>query len=880
MRSCWIILFLILSFERSVYAQVSANTKVSVTGKVKNAEKHIFLEGAVITILKPDSTTIVNYAISNAKGEFTIAISDPPEKYLMKVSMLGFKTEIVALSKQLITINQILLSPQVSDLKEVIVKPPKIRERNDTISYDVTAFSNVQDKTIGDVLKKMPGIDIQKDGTVLYNGKSINKFYIEGLDLLNNKYGIAVNNISPKDVKSVEVLEEHQPIKTLTSNMPTDRAALNLRLKESSKARWLGHVETAAGATPALWKADLLALNFSGKNQMMNILQMNNTGENIRKQLTVHTLEDYINGMDNQYDQTTLIKVKAENAPIADERSMLNQTFVFSTNNLRLLKNNYQLRTNFNLISERLKYFKNSVINYYSPTGTEERIIENNTGVSKQNQGNLEVNINKNTDQFYLNNKFSSQLSWNNTSVSTSGSNANEQESRVPYHFVENDFNFIKTYGKKKLIINSFNHFSFQPEKLGFSTVLTANPVNQLADHRDFTSHTHISLSTSLYRWSMEYRAGVKANTQRLNSTLEANGNVLPIQDSLTNHLYCRSVDYYGSASAKFTNEVMNFKISLPLHFYDNSLNNALTQETQNDNRLYLNPIASLNYKLTPKFAINARAELTTKPLGIDYLGEGYIYQTYRNLVSGNNRVNIEQRQNYALSLSYRSPVRSLFMALTGSYTTGLKNISSHRSFADYLLIERFLPLNNANSMWTASGRISKGLDNIDAVASITITYQEAKAELIQNDQLIKSNTRSVLLNPKFAINVSKNFNLEYTGSFNSSSLIIGNSSLTGALSSVQQSFLAGLIINQQINIRAGIDQLYNQLTKDQKLSAYFADFKVQYIPSKKITLELSLLNLFNNKSIAFNMIETASNTSSVYTIRPFNALISGKFTF
>ena len=879
MRKSWIVLFLILSFTTSTYAQL-AGVKGNVVGKVKNAEKQTFLEGVVITILKPDSTSIVNYAISSAKGEFNIALPNLQEKYLIKASMLGFKTEIVPLNNNFLNDISIFLFPKVSDLKEVIVMPPKIRQRNDTISYDVASFSNVQDKTIGDVLKKMPGIDIQKDGTVLYNGKSISKFYIEGLDLLNNKYGIAVNNISPKDVKSVEVLEEHQPIKTLTNSTPTDRGALNLRLNESSKARWLGHVETAAGATPALWKADLLALNFSGKNQMMNILQMNNTGENIKKQLTVHSLEDYINGLDNQYDKTMLIKVKAENAPIADERSMLNRTFVFSTNNLRLLKNGYQFRTNFNFISDRLNYFKNSVINYYSSTGPEERIIENNTGVSKQNQGNFELNINKNTEQFYLNNKFSSQLSWNNTNVATTGSNVNDQQSRVPYHFIDNDFNFIKTYGKKRLTINSFNHLAYQPEELTFSTLLTTNPVNQQVDHRDFNSHTNISLSTSLYQWSMEYRAGLKANVQQLNSSLEANGNVLPIQDSLSNQVYWRSVDYYGSASAKFANDVLNLKISLPLHFYDNHLNNALPKEVQNDNRLNLNPSVSLNYKLTSKFTINALAQLATKPLGIEYLGGGYIYQTYRNIISGNNRINTEQRQNYALSLSYRSPVQSLFMALTGSYARGLKNLSPSRLFADYLLLERFLPLNNANSMWTASGRISKGLDNINAVISIAITYQDAQSQLIQNNQLIVTNNRSLQLNPKFAINVNKNFNLGYNGSFNSTSLMLANSSLTGALSNIQQSFSAGLIINKQINIKAGLDQLYNQLTRDQELSAFFADFKVQYIPAKKITLELSLVNLFNKRSIAFNVIETASNTSSIYTIRPFNALLSAKFTF
>ncbi|MEZ2337385.1 carboxypeptidase-like regulatory domain-containing protein [Mucilaginibacter sp. RCC_168] len=872
------IYFLSLSFI--VICCTTAFSQIIIKGKILDADKKAPLESVVITVLQPDSTTIINYAISDSKGEFNIEVSSVSDRYLLKASLLAFKTQIIRLYNRNVREISILLAPQVTELKEVFVKPPKIVQRHDTISYDVASYSNVQDRTIGDVLKKLPGIDIQDDGTVLYNGKAINKFYIEGLDLLDNRYGLAVNNVAPKDVQSVEILEGHQPIKALKKSTPTDRAALNLKLKKNSKARWLGHLEVAGGLTPALWRADALALKFSPKIQSLNLFQANNIGENIKTQFKQHTLEDYINGQDNQSEQTKFIKVAAENAPIADERSMLNQTFALSTNNLRLFKNDYQIKTNFNYVNDRLTAFKNSVITYYSPGALQDRIIENNSGISKQNQGNLDVNISKNTDRFYLNNKLSGQVFWNNTDVATIGSSPNDQQSRVPYHFVDNNFNFIKSFGQNRLTISSFNHLTFQPEDLNFTTAGTANPVEQRADHRDFFSNTNIAVSSSLHKWVIEYRTGIKASIQRLNSKIEPNGNELPFQDSSTNQAYWRSIDYYGSVSAQYLNDVLNFKITLPANFYNTQLNNSLDQSRENDNRFYLNPSMELNYKITSKLSVNARAELITKLLGIDYLSEGYIYQTYRNIVSGSNRVNIERRQNYALSLSYRSPVSSLFMALSASYAPTLKNQLIQRSFDNYLTIERLFPLNNDKSLWSVSGRISKGIDDIDAVASLAVTYQNATNQLLQAATVLSSENRSLQFNPKFVINFNKVVNVEYNGSFNTSKLLVANSPSTGSLGSIYQKLLVGWIVSKQLNMKAGVDQVYNQLTQTQHLSAFFADYRIQYIPAKNIALELSLKNIFNKKTIAYNLIETASNTSSIYTIRPFNALAGIRFNF
>jgi hypothetical protein len=93
----------------------------------------------------------------------------------------------------------------------------------------VNSFSKEQDRSIGDVLR-MPGIEVP-DGKILYQGKAINKYYIEGLDLLEGKYNLANDNLPYQEVSQVQILENHQPIKTLDSLQFSDRTALNIKLK-------------------------------------------------------------------------------------------------------------------------------------------------------------------------------------------------------------------------------------------------------------------------------------------------------------------------------------------------------------------------------------------------------------------------------------------------------------------------------------------------------------------------------------------------------------------------------------------------------------------------------------------------------------------------
>ena len=124
---------------------------------------------------------------------------------------------------------------RVVELKEVIVNAKKIYSHGDTINYNVASFLSQTDQSVADVLRKMPGITVSDAGQISYQGKPIKNLYIEGLDLMKGRYGIATNNIDPNNIATVQVLENHQDIKALKDLRPEEQASINLRLKEGVK---------------------------------------------------------------------------------------------------------------------------------------------------------------------------------------------------------------------------------------------------------------------------------------------------------------------------------------------------------------------------------------------------------------------------------------------------------------------------------------------------------------------------------------------------------------------------------------------------------------------------------------------------------------------
>lgn len=137
------------------------------------------------------------------------------------------------------------------------------------MDYAASAFKTENDRSLGDLLQNLPNISVTQGGGIMYNGKYIRKFYVEGMDLMGGGYGVITNNLDADKIARVEVYRNHQPVKALKNTDSEGKTAINIILKEDYRNTWIGSADASLGAPVfPLFNAKAMASQFGKKNSL------------------------------------------------------------------------------------------------------------------------------------------------------------------------------------------------------------------------------------------------------------------------------------------------------------------------------------------------------------------------------------------------------------------------------------------------------------------------------------------------------------------------------------------------------------------------------------------------------------------------------------
>lgn len=336
MKKLLLLLLLALSF--------TANAQ-NFTGFVKDYKTHKPLDYASVVAMDSNGNPIA-FRNTGEDGSFSLQVTDSKVVKSLSVSYLGFVQKTITVSEYKPGMT-IYMHQDAIEIKEVEVKSKRLQQNSDTLIYSVAGFRQKQDRSIADVIAKMPGLDVSDKGTITYQGKPINKFYIEGMDLMGGKYAMASENLSAKKVKNVEVLRNHQPIKALKGIHFSDQAALNLILEDEAKEVLNGLIELGAGAqvqkgigNDFLCDGRAVSMLFGRKHQNLSMYKWNNTGKDIQ-----HEIRDLTSSSDLEDNDVPWINDIAVSAPdLKLERYNCNNTHIAATNWLFKTGKNADLR--------------------------------------------------------------------------------------------------------------------------------------------------------------------------------------------------------------------------------------------------------------------------------------------------------------------------------------------------------------------------------------------------------------------------------------------------------------------------------------------------------------------------------------------------------
>ncbi len=259
----------------------------TLTGKVTDSSGKP-LTAVSVTLLN-ENGKVVSFAKTDKMGAFSVKVPENRNAAEVVFSMMGYAKVIMPLT-EFQNGQTFAMAEEALALKEVKVTAQRIRQRSDTLVFSVDGFKQQQDRSIADVIKKMPGLDVKSDGKITYQGKAINEFTVEGMDLTNGKYAQISENLSADKVKSVEIKENYQPKRVLKDVQFSEQAALNLVLKEDAKYVWQGVADVATGVTvqdDVEWLRDtrFMEMVFGKKHQSVSMWKTNNTGKDIQKEV-------------------------------------------------------------------------------------------------------------------------------------------------------------------------------------------------------------------------------------------------------------------------------------------------------------------------------------------------------------------------------------------------------------------------------------------------------------------------------------------------------------------------------------------------------------------------------------------------------------------
>ncbi|SCY91250.1 TonB-dependent receptor [Flavobacterium caeni] len=207
------------------------------------------LEMANVMAVNVVTKQMDSYAITNDKGRYQLTLK-PNATYSVKVSYLGMQSKELTLSTLSENLSQnITLEAGAEQLQGVeIVREMPVSIKGDTIVYNADSFKTGTERKLEDVLKKLPGVEVNKDGEVEVEGKKVQKLMVEGKDFFDGDTKLGVKNIPADAIDKVQVLRNYNEIgalKGLENN--EENVAMNIKLKSGKKNFWFGDMTAGIG---------------------------------------------------------------------------------------------------------------------------------------------------------------------------------------------------------------------------------------------------------------------------------------------------------------------------------------------------------------------------------------------------------------------------------------------------------------------------------------------------------------------------------------------------------------------------------------------------------------------------------------------------------
>lgn len=842
----YIILCLLILLVQSISAQRI------VEGVVTDVGGHP-VSAAIIKTVDATTKKTLHFCQTDAKGKFTITAQ---EGNILSISAISYKKQELKVTMDM-PAQHITLEEDTKTLSEITVKAKPIKIKGDTIQYLLTTYKKEGDRTLADVLARVPGFDVNKEnGEIQYEGKSISNFYIEGMDLMGGKYGLATKSLPQEDVATVEVMKHHQPIRVLDDFTYTDDNDINIRMKQGAKARWMTSYSGGIGLKShgGLWNFETFAMRLKPSFQTFLTYKTNNIGKNIRRET-----DNLLSFNELQSPLSAMLSLPSPSPLLLKGRSLFNRTHVVSLNALQRIDENSQVNVQITFVNDRNEATSLRHSDFYTNSGI--KTIENRKQyLEKSNDLFAKIKYENNANNHYLKNELSGDFSWNKQWLNEQGTQPHKMMGNLPIYTLKDNFSIMKKYGKRLITLQSKNIMDVRPQQLYVDSLVQS--INQ----HYYETNTDVSGSLRIGRFILSGQVGVNAGEHRFSSNLIAVPDSLGLLMGKSSFTFA---SFYTNPSIEYTVKDFNFTLSgdMSYNHYKYSLDNG-------QSKFLFSPNLQIRWKATATWTFSANASINTMQINAAQFYPTLVLQDYQYMNKGLADYNLSKEKSVGIGVAYSDALKGTSIRLRITKSFGTSPYTSTQDYVGNYIVESLTQGDTKYNSWNMFLMASQGIGFLKGKLNVKALYNAMNSYMVQNSQRMPYDTKNLKITSNLDIGLIKGVDLNYKLTYGFHQMKMPAFGKTSNLNSWKHEGSLRLPLCKVLSLETLTEYYHNEIAQKEFKDMFFQDFTLIF-KAKHFDLSLAWNNVFNNKSYSYGINNTLSSSFSNQDIRGRELMLS-----
>ncbi|WP_425076637.1 carboxypeptidase-like regulatory domain-containing protein [Psychroserpens sp. S379A] len=840
-------------------------------------------------LLKKNETTknVIQYTITDDNGKFNLQIDQPLDSISIEISSLGYKTlyesiNFLKSNKKKYTFD-FVLKEELNQLNEVVLKTNKrIQVKNDTTTYNPNAFKDGTEKTVEDLLKKLPGIEVKSNGEIKFKGKSIKKLMLDGDDLFGSNYTLGSRNINVDVIDKIQGLDNFEDNPLLKGLKDSDNVALNIVLKKG-KSDFSGNTNLEYGTKNRsnLYTSGLLV---NKKYKTFGFLSYNNIGYNN----SIYNLnsEILIKDIDKAHLEAKSLLFEGNFESILDDSfHSINSSFFSSINNIFKVFKKSSIKLNSGFYTNKLRRVN-------------ENLTEVNDGLNQIdffNTQKLTKTPKLFSSQILFSNKERDSLHWEYNGTITikdtkftnkSNNNSIQQLGRLHSESLNTFHNLSMTSRvHKSMALEAIFLYNYSKAP----QVLTINPgtifnsdsnIELESQNIEFQKHSlqsKIEIIGAKKWFKYNISTGYNYYDTKLNSALLSNSNTYNASFNNNVDYLVKSLYAYPKASISVSKKAMlKFGINLQHNslIYRDKINDSEIDRTD----FILSPNLSFKYGFSKKFSGFMSYSLNQLLPEEDRLYPNIIQNNFRLFSSNIVDLRYIKTNQIRARFKYYNFYKRTTIFLEGNYLFNKGN------YFDQSVINQDITINSSfyNPANNKSYSLLLSFENYFHFIRSTLTFNTSYTialdkNIINGSELRDLKNKNLQFSFTIRSGLKSKFNFENISNLENNTFETGNQS--NNLTSIHNQLKTIYKLNKHLHSNTIISFISPDVTNP--VNYTFLDTELVYKSiDKNYQISLTGKNLTNNKKFETLFVNDYSRSVASYNLIERYVLLGASFSF